>query len=156
MLFRSRKNYGLRQDFENFVNVGMFGSQPAFFFRHLAYNACGKIDRNLEFCMDYDLITRMSKERTPVVSSKVLAVYREHDATKSARMQETLLAEDALIGARYGRAVLGSEPLSKIRKQAWREYYRRQRIQFYLDIIRDPLYFFSTGLRKILRLKTAA
>ena len=152
----ARKNYGLCQDFVSLVNVGMFGSQPAFFFRHLAYDACGGIDRNLQFCMDYDLIIKMSKRCTPVVISKPLAVYREHDATKSAKMQKTLLVEDALIGLRYGRAVPGSELLANIRENAWRKYYRRQRTQFYLDIIRDPLHFFGVGLRKYLGRKRLA
>jgi glycosyltransferase involved in cell wall biosynthesis len=150
------KNYGLKQEYENLLLVGMFSSQPASFWRRTAYIEAGKIDMSLAFCMDYDLVLRMARTNTPYFTIKMLAAYRFHEATKSSRMQNILTEEDMAIGKKYGRFMFPYEFIHKVKKSTWTKYYLKQRINLFLDLFLDPQYFivsFGNSILEILRIK---
>lgn len=74
-----------------FGQEGVF--QPATFWRRSAYEAVGGLNRDLQFIMDLELFTRLSRRRPFHRLPKLLACFRLHEACKSARMQDVRTRE---------------------------------------------------------------
>lgn len=58
--------------------------QPATFFARAAWESVGGLDPALRFCMDWDLILRISRDHRAVLVDDFLAVSREYADTKTA------------------------------------------------------------------------
>jgi glycosyltransferase involved in cell wall biosynthesis len=66
--------------------------QPATFFSRRAWQEAGGLNAQLSFCMDWDLVLRISARHPAVLISEFLAVSREHGTTKTAsgRLRRTI------------------------------------------------------------------
>lgn len=147
------KNYGLEQDFDSLLHVGMFASQPAMFWRRDIYHKVGGLDPSLAFCMDYDLALKFYRRQTAHLCHQVLAVYRFHENTKSTNMQNILADEDALLGTRYGRSI-NTDRIGSMKKSLWKKYHRRQLGCLLANFFTDPLFagrYFIARAIEILR-----
>jgi len=88
--------------FEN----GILG-QPATFFKRTAFERAGGIDRSFEFCMDFDLWTRLHLSGARYARiNRPLAMFRVHNQAKTQRLSHVQVREYAAIVTR----ILGRKP----------------------------------------------
>jgi len=80
----------------NYINLRWdFIPQETCFWRRTAMEAVGGIDRRLDFAMDYDLFVRMMRAGCRFRRlDDFLAVFREHDASKTVCHMETVGARE--------------------------------------------------------------
>jgi len=78
-----------------------FVCQPAAFVRRSAVETVGLPDRELRYCMDYDLWIRLAKAVPVVHLAEPLACSRVHAETKSQRELTAVFAEIARVTARH-------------------------------------------------------
>jgi hypothetical protein len=81
--------------------------QPACFWRRAAYQACGGIDRSLQFCMDLDLFLRLTElgpaRRLP---GPPTAEFRSHEDAKSSTLLAVFRTERVELLRRYSSKAL--------------------------------------------------
>lgn len=133
------KNYGLWQDYFSILNVGMFCAQPSMFWRSSVYHDVGGLNKQLHFCMDYDLLLKFYQRKPAQLILKELAAYRFHNDTKSANIQNILAEEDFKLGQVYGR-ISDSDKLVKIKNKYWSKYKKRQFFLQASNIFIDPIF----------------
>jgi glycosyltransferase involved in cell wall biosynthesis len=75
--------------------------QPATFFLRAAWEEAGGLDPSLRYCMDWDLLIRLSDRHPAVLINEFLAVSREHLATKTQQGGVGRFAEIARMVGRY-------------------------------------------------------
>jgi glycosyltransferase involved in cell wall biosynthesis len=92
--------------FERILLVGFYVGQPACFWSHLAYDRVDGIDPTFQFGLDGDLFLRMLHRGQAISTTHLLACFRSHPASKSARLQEVHLAEKAKINKYWNRDYL--------------------------------------------------
>jgi len=66
------------------LSVGCFVCQPAAFFRRSAFEAVGRLRRELNWCMDYDLWIRLGKHSKVCYIPETLAFFRWYSENKTA------------------------------------------------------------------------
>lgn len=88
-------------DFRRLLARGNYIAQPSVFFRKRVLQDVGYIDEQLDYGMDFDLWLRLRHVRVEYVP-RVLAAFRWHPASKSARGQRAAWAENIRIVRRYG------------------------------------------------------
>jgi glycosyltransferase involved in cell wall biosynthesis len=76
-------------------------NQPAAFWRSSAFEAVGRIDVTLQFCLDRDLFIRLTKLGRSNHISKFLAAYRWHALSKTSMWKDVQQREDAILRERY-------------------------------------------------------
>jgi glycosyltransferase involved in cell wall biosynthesis len=82
-----------------------FVCQPATFLRRSVFERIGLPDRELRYCMDYDLWIRLSRDFEMSYLEEFLACSRVHEETKSQRELSAVFAEIVRVTARrYGVA----------------------------------------------------
>jgi GT2 family glycosyltransferase len=87
--------------FERLLRRGNYLAQPAVFVRKRLLDRIGYLDEGLEYGMDYDLWLRLKDAQTRYVP-QVLAIYRWHPGSKTARNQLGNWRELLLLVRRYG------------------------------------------------------
>jgi len=87
--------------FERLLRRGNYLAQPAVFVRRRLLERIGYLDEGLDYGMDYDLWLRLKDAETRYVP-QVLAVYRWHPGSKTARNQLGNWRELLLLVRRYG------------------------------------------------------
>lgn len=93
-------------DLERLVNELDFIVQPATLFRRSAYESVGGLDRDLHYCLDYDLMIRLGR-RAPLVYLRRLQAYvRVYPSTKTASGGLARLDEIERMIRRHGRGSL--------------------------------------------------
>ena len=98
-------NPGLGRSFADLLHRGCSGfNQPAVFWRRDAFRAVEGFDREMRFCFDYDLFLRLARRRRLGGIPAFLAAFREHDGSKTARLQAVRESEQAELWRRYGRS----------------------------------------------------
>ena len=99
---------------------GCFICQPAAFIRKSVFQEMGGVDESLNFCMDYDLWIRISKQHTFGYLDEYLASARRHPTSKSVAQWGSVGIPEVLntIEKHYGR-------LSQM-WAAFAPYYRRK------------------------------
>ncbi len=145
------KYYALKQDFLSFLCVGQYAGQMACFWRKSAYLAIGGIDQNLQYCLDYDLILRLSRRTDPIIIDDTLGCFRLHDAAKTTMiLQAVEPRETKEIRVRYGYAELSEETRQSVLNATIRKFGQNQRRGLIRDVYRDPRYFLKyLGVRAI-------
>jgi glycosyltransferase involved in cell wall biosynthesis len=88
-------------DFERLLRRGNYLAQPSVFVRRQVLAAVGLLDESLEFAMDYDLWLRLRGARARYVP-QVLAAFRWHAASKTARNTLGNWRESVRVRRRYG------------------------------------------------------
>ena len=88
-------------DFSRLLRRGNSIGQPAVFLRRRVFDRIGYLDESLEFGMDYDLWLRLRSLRVRYVD-RVLAAFRWHEASKTARNRRANWQELMFIVRRYG------------------------------------------------------
>jgi glycosyltransferase involved in cell wall biosynthesis len=82
-----------------------FVCQPATFLRRRVFESIGLPDRELRYCMDYDLWIRLSQRFEMSYLEEFLACSRVHEETKSQRELHAVFAEiERVTARRYGIA----------------------------------------------------
>jgi glycosyltransferase involved in cell wall biosynthesis len=83
-----RRMYPIDFDLDTFLFDHTIIQQQAAFWRRDLYFKSGGIDRDLMFCMDYDLWLRCAQARATFTrTSAVLAAFRSHPASKTSRLR---------------------------------------------------------------------
>ena len=88
-------------DFRRLLRHGNYIAQPAVFLRRRLLDQIGGLDESLDYGMDYDLWLRMRGRRI-TYAPRVLARFRWHPSSKSARGQLQSWNEFLLIVRRHG------------------------------------------------------
>jgi glycosyltransferase involved in cell wall biosynthesis len=88
------------------MRYNMAVPQQSTFWRADAYRAVGGIDKDFEYCMDFDLFQRMSQGRTMVRIPHIIAAFRLQPASKTATWGDVFARETALCQSRYGSGLL--------------------------------------------------
>ena len=145
------KYYAFKQDFLSFLCAGQYAGQMACFWKRSAYIAIGGIDLNLQYCLDYDLILRLSRRGEPIIIDNSLACFRLHDAAKTTIILQAIEPRETMeIRARYGYVELPVETRESVTKATIREFEQSQRRGLMRDMYRDPKYFVKfLGVRVI-------
>ncbi len=65
------------------------------------YQAVGGMDRNLRFCMDYDLFVRLASASAPVCIRGDIGNFRIHGESKTSTLETVRQAEDKVVQERY-------------------------------------------------------
>ena len=102
-------------NFEDMVKIWTrkaFFSQPGVFFPRRAYVEAGGLDVNLSYCMDYDLIIRLSRICPVIYLDQVLARARQHPASKTCSQSGNMVAESCAVARRYLAEVAGPNTLA--------------------------------------------
>lgn len=76
-------------------------SQPSTFFRKDFYNEIGQINKELHYCMDYDIWLRMLKKSKPIIIRKPLSLFRRYDESKSGSGYKNQFKEQYDIAKKY-------------------------------------------------------
>jgi len=123
----------------------------ACFWRKSAYVAIGGIDRSLQYCLDYDLILRLSRRTEPIIVDGSLGCFRLHDAAKTTTILQAIEPrETKKIRARYGYAELPAETRESVVNTTIRKFRQNQRRGLVRDMYRDPGYLLKfLGVRVI-------
>lgn len=87
--------------FERLLLVGFYVGQQACFWTRRAYDRAGGIDPSFHFAMDGDLFLRILRCGKAISTTRLLACFRSHRASKSARLQDVNEAERARIQDRW-------------------------------------------------------
>jgi glycosyltransferase involved in cell wall biosynthesis len=85
--------------------VGCRFNQPSSFWRKRAYDQVGGFNRSLRFAFDYDLFLRLARHSSPLRTRKILAAFRNHQASKTSTMPAVAELESRLLSRQtaYGR-----------------------------------------------------
>jgi len=75
--------------------------QPGLFMRRTAYVEAGGLDRGLHFAFDHDLLCRLLAATPIAVADTVVARFRRHASSKTARGPTPFLLELASVSPRY-------------------------------------------------------
>ena len=78
-----------------------FFSQPGVFFPRQGYVQSGGLDENLSYCMDLDLMIRLSRLCPVIYLDEVLARARQHPASKTCSQSGDMVAESCAVARRY-------------------------------------------------------
>lgn len=78
-------------------------SQAATFWRKDLYTRVGGLNKDLNFCMDYDLFVKFAHEQKPIFVNKYFAAVRNHNLSKTSTMQDVMWNEVALIHNLYSQ-----------------------------------------------------
>jgi len=92
--------------FERLLLVGFYVGQPACFWTRRAYDRAGGLDTSFKFGMDGDLFLRILHRGKPISTTRLLACFRSHPASKSANLQDVHELEKAKIEGRWSRNAL--------------------------------------------------
>jgi len=82
---RSREIGKLRSRFSSWADFATKKCtirQVSTFFERTLFDERGWLDESLEYCMDFDLLLRVTREAQPVVIDFEVSAYRKHPATK--------------------------------------------------------------------------
>lgn len=100
------------------------------FFRREVLEECGGLDESLHYCMDRDLLTRVTKRREPFLVDEFFCAYRVHGAAKTRRSDN--LVERIAESDRSSLAHLAGTPVladfKRERSLAWLGFSRQRRI----------------------------
>ncbi len=88
---------------ERLLLVGFYVGQPACFWTRRAYDRVGGIDSAFRFGMDGDLFLRILHQGKAISTTRLLACFRSHRASKSAKLQDVHQTEKARIEALWDR-----------------------------------------------------
>lgn len=103
--------------FETLFYGGQIINQEAVFWTRDLFNRAGGLNRQLQYALDYDLWTRMSRLTAPHYIPRILAAFRQHPAQKTRHMDryqhEKRLVQDQL------RIRLGESAVSFAVKSRW-------------------------------------
>ncbi len=102
-------------NFENMVRIWKrksFFSQPGVFFPRQEYVQAGGLDVNLPYCMDYDLIIRLSRICPVIYFDLVLARARQHPASKTCSQSGNQVVESCAVARRYLAELVGPNTLT--------------------------------------------
>lgn len=75
--------------------------QMSAFWQRSLYEAVGGVDKNLRFCMDYDLFVRMATVSAPRNIPVTVGNFRLHPASKTKNLDDVRAAEDKIVQTRY-------------------------------------------------------
>jgi len=89
-----------------------FFSQPGVFFPRQGYVQAGGLDVNLPYCMDYDLVIRLSRICPVIYLDQVLARARQHPASKTCSQSGNMVAESCAVARRYLAEVAGPNTIT--------------------------------------------
>lgn len=84
-------------------------SHPATFVRRRVFNEVGLFDTTLRYAMDYDLWLRIVALEPPVVSDRVMAMFRVHPGSLSSMQLLAAMAEEQTIRQRYWHVLAPGE-----------------------------------------------
>ena len=144
------KFYGAAQDYDSLLNSGPVFYQMACFWRRGDFFQLGGFDRSLHFCFDYDLFLRLARQSPPAVSHKILAAYRAHGDSKTSRLATTVaVREGNVVRERFGAAAMTEEARVRLHAEAQTRMRLETRKYFYLDALRDPVYFLRANAAMI-------
>ena len=77
--------------------------QMSAFWSRKLYHQAGGMDKDLRFCMDYDLFVRMSQISAPHRISQNIGNFRMHSASKTTNLEDVRQSEDKIVRERYCR-----------------------------------------------------
>ncbi|TFH43946.1 MAG: glycosyltransferase [Lysobacterales bacterium] len=100
--------------FERLLLMGFYVGQQACFWTRRAYDRAGGIDPSFNFAMDGDLFLRILRCGKAISTTQLLACFRSHGASKSARLQDVRQTEKARIEAQWDRPALLREHGRKV------------------------------------------
>lgn len=83
------------------IASGQCAQQPGCFWTTDAYRRTAGVDRGLKFCMDYEILVKLSLVGEAVHLNREVAWMRSHPASKSSTMHSTRVAERAAIVERF-------------------------------------------------------
>ena len=92
--------------FERLLLVGFYLGQPACFSTRRVYDRVGGVDSSFHFCMDVDLFLRILRQGKAISTARLLACFRSHPTSKSARLQEVHQAEKTKINEHWNHDTL--------------------------------------------------
>jgi glycosyltransferase involved in cell wall biosynthesis len=77
--------------------------QETCFWRRSLFLAVGNVDRSYRFAMDYDLFVRMMRRGKFRRVNRILAVFRQHESSKTTQIYDTIGAEEIqTVRKKYG------------------------------------------------------
>ena len=94
----------VRPSFHRLLCIGMHFAQPATFWSRRAYERAGGMDTSLDFCMDYDLMLRMTQHYRTHSTRVPLVCFRVHKDAKSGNLVHTKEKEDKMLHQRFGKS----------------------------------------------------
>jgi len=94
----------VRTSFYRLLCFGMHFGQPASFWSRKAYEKAGGMDTSIDFCMDYDLLLRMTRHYHSHSTKIPLAYFRVHKDTKTSNLQHIKEKEDRILHERFGKS----------------------------------------------------
>jgi len=78
--------------------------QPSVFYSRKAFFESGGFERDLKFCMDYDLFLNLSLRSNPLLVSEFLSAFRYHPKTKTSTIHDVAIKESNYIkNTKYGQ-----------------------------------------------------
>ena len=93
----------VRPSFHRLLCLGMHFGQPASFWSKRAYERVGGMDTSMDFCMDYDLMLRMTRYYRTHSTRVPLACFRVHKEAKSSNLLHIRDKEDKMLHQRFGK-----------------------------------------------------
>jgi glycosyltransferase involved in cell wall biosynthesis len=84
-----------------FLYTENYISQPSTFFKKNIYEKIGKLNKDLYYCMDYDLWLRLLKDSKPKIIRKNLSLFRRYEQSKSGSGYEKQFKEQYEIAKKY-------------------------------------------------------
>ena len=87
------------------ASVAMSFCQQSCFWRKELYERVGGLNKQMQFCMDYDLFIRFARVTKPKWANRSLGVYRKHSEAKTAQLDRIKREEDAIIMSQWGTGI---------------------------------------------------
>lgn len=79
-----------------------YAPQPGHFFARTMLERVGPLDERMQFSFDLDLMVRCALDGArSAATSQIVAAFRYHVASKTVTMQDTQIADSAIVEARY-------------------------------------------------------
>lgn len=87
------------------LRKGNYVMQPSAFFRKDAFDAVGGLDKDLRYCMDYDLWLKLSKIGYFKGIDVVLSRFRHHPTSKTCSKQRKFHLQHSKVARRHGAPI---------------------------------------------------
>jgi glycosyltransferase involved in cell wall biosynthesis len=102
--------FGYRKSFPLWTSRIVFSSgqgtaQPGCFWQKELYKKVGGINRDRQFCMDYELFAKFICVAKPMWTAKVLGVFRLQPESKTSKMDEVRVQENRLVREMYKESI---------------------------------------------------
>jgi glycosyltransferase involved in cell wall biosynthesis len=99
---------------------GQGTAQQAVFWRKELYKQVGGINRDRQFCLDYELFVKFVALRRPMWTVERLGVFRQHPESKTFKLDEVRACEELLIRQAHKRYIPFVESICyRLMKKAW-------------------------------------